>query len=246
MTEAEKTEEEQLRGKKKQNDGLQIRLQDEFDAAIKLRDKLIAEIGNLVPDDVPVSEDEAFNGKIRKWGELRLNIDNKLRHHHELLYMIGGYEPERGAKVAGHRGYFLTGAGVILNMALQNYGINFLLERKYTPVYPPFFMKKSVMEKTAQLSEFDEALYHVNEISHTAAAAAAANEKNEMKENDNKFSVCYVWFVCDLVWILLIFWILTGLNGIFCILLGKIFEFSFGSVFFLVYIDLKDVFLMNF
>ena len=30
-----------------------------------------------------------------------------------------------------------------------------------TPLQPPFFMKKEVMAETAQLEEFDEALYHV-------------------------------------------------------------------------------------
>ena len=170
MTEEEVAQENELRARKKANDLRQAELQDEFDAAIAKRDEEIAKIGNLVPDDVPVSKDEAFNGKVRHWAPeagLRKNEDNKLKHHHELLYMIGGYEPERGAKVAGHRGYFLTGPGVILNMALQNYGVQFLLKRKYKPVYPPFFMRKSVMQKTAQLSEFDEALYHVNEKKST-------------------------------------------------------------------------------
>jgi len=29
--------------------------------------------------------------------------------------MIDGYDSKRGAKVAGHRGYFLKGFGVLLN-----------------------------------------------------------------------------------------------------------------------------------
>ena len=56
---------------------------------------------------------------------------------------IGGYDPERGQKIAGHRGYFLKGVGVLLNNALINYGINFLNKRSYELVQPPFFMKKS-------------------------------------------------------------------------------------------------------
>jgi seryl-tRNA synthetase len=36
----------------------------------------------------------------------------------ELLWRIGGFEDERGRKVAGHRGYFLTNAGVLLNQVL--------------------------------------------------------------------------------------------------------------------------------
>jgi seryl-tRNA synthetase len=49
------------------------------------------------------------------------------------------------------------------NMALINYGIAFLLQRKYTPVQPPFFLNRDQMAKTAQLSQFDEELYHVTE-----------------------------------------------------------------------------------
>ena len=111
---------------------------------------------------MPISDNEEKDNKlIKKVGKLRINESKKLRHHHELLWMIGGYEPDRGVQVCGHRGYFLTGPGVLLNMALQNYGIQFLLKKDYKPVYPPFFMDKSMMAKTAQLEEFDEALYHV-------------------------------------------------------------------------------------
>lgn len=80
-----------------------------------------------------------------------------------MLYQIGGYEPKSGVDVAGHRGYFLKGPGVILNLALQRYGIDFLIsdEFKYEPIQPPYFMNKEVMAETAQLSEFDEELYHV-------------------------------------------------------------------------------------
>jgi seryl-tRNA synthetase len=55
---------------------------------------------------------------------------------------IGGYDPKRGQKIAGHRGYFLKGPGVLLNNALLNYGLTFLNKRNYTPVQPPFFMKR--------------------------------------------------------------------------------------------------------
>ncbi len=63
--------------------------------------------------------------------------------------------------MAGHRGYFLTGDGVDLNQALITYGLDFLRDRGFKKMQPPFFMNKAVMGKTAQLSEFDEALYKV-------------------------------------------------------------------------------------
>lgn len=67
-----------------------------------------------------------------------------------------------GVKIAGHRGYFLTGDGVDLNLALINYGLDFLRKKSYKKIQAPFMMKKEVMAATAQLSEFDEALYGVS------------------------------------------------------------------------------------
>ena len=49
-------------------------------------------------------------------------------HHHEVLAMIDGYVPEKGAEIAGHRAYYLKGWGMRLNLALQKYGIDFLLK----------------------------------------------------------------------------------------------------------------------
>lgn len=75
--------------------------------------------------------------------------------------MIGGYDPERGTKIVGHRGYFLTNIGVALNQALINYSLAFLNKKKYTLLQTPFMMNKDVMAKVAQLSQFDEELYKV-------------------------------------------------------------------------------------
>lgn len=124
-------------------------------------DKKISVVGNLVHESVPVGMDEEkCNKEISKWGECRKS-EAGLFHHHQLMEMIDGYEFKQGSKVAGHRAYYLKGAGVLLNQALINYGLNFLMTKKYTPLQPPFFMKQEVMAATAQLEEFDEALYKV-------------------------------------------------------------------------------------
>lgn len=48
-----------------------------------------------------------------------------------LLDMV---EFERGSKVAGHRGYYLKGNGVLLNQALINFGLATLVKNEYTPL----------------------------------------------------------------------------------------------------------------
>jgi len=132
----------------------------EEDARLLMEAKLQT-IGNIVHPSVPVSNDEANNLEVRKWGEAVKRTDGHF--HSELLAMIDGYDQERGTKVAGHRAYFLKGWGFKLNMALIQYGISFLEARGYIPMHTPFFMKKTVMALTAQLSEFDDQLYKVGE-----------------------------------------------------------------------------------
>jgi len=49
----------------------------------------------------------------------------------------------------------------MLNQALINFGLTFLKKRGFTGLQPPFFMRKDVMAKCAQLAQFDEELYKV-------------------------------------------------------------------------------------
>jgi seryl-tRNA synthetase len=88
--------------------------------------------------------------------------------HHEVLTRLDGYDPERGVKIAGHRGYCLTGYGLFLNLAMVNYGLEFLFNKGYKPNQPPYFMLKEYMAKTAQLEQFDEELYKVVEGENSA------------------------------------------------------------------------------
>jgi seryl-tRNA synthetase len=93
-----------------------------------------------------------------------LEIDGKTLgklHHHEIMNLIDMVDLERGTKVAGHRGFFLKGVGVLLNQALINFGIETLYKAKYTPLQPPYFMKANIMHETCQLSDFEENLYKV-------------------------------------------------------------------------------------
>ena len=44
----------------------------------------------------------------------------------------------------------------LVQLALQT-----LVEKDFTPLYTPFFMRKDVMQEVAQLSQFDDELYKV-------------------------------------------------------------------------------------
>jgi seryl-tRNA synthetase len=135
----------------------------------------LCKLGNIVDDSVPFATDEdEDNDVVCVWPmpenlQLPCRIGNiayelpgvKPLTHDDLLWRIGGYDPGRGSKVAGGRGYFLRDAGVLLNQAIINFAIAFLRDLGYSAVQVPFFMKKDLMAGVAQLSDFDEQLYKV-------------------------------------------------------------------------------------
>ena len=50
----------------------------------------------------------------------------------------------------------------LLQQALVQLAMHSLVEKDFTPLYTPFFMRKDVMQEVAQLSQFDEELYKVS------------------------------------------------------------------------------------
>ncbi|KHN95433.1 Seryl-tRNA synthetase, class IIa [Metarhizium album ARSEF 1941] len=134
----------------------------EKDALLRAK---IKTVGNYVHDSVPVSNNEDNNVVERTWAPdgVSLKQRDNILSHHEVLLRLDGYDPDRGVKVVGHRGYFLRQWGVFLNQALINYGLEFLSNRGYTALQTPQFMLKDYMGKTAQLEQFDEELYKVTD-----------------------------------------------------------------------------------
>ena len=132
--------------------------------------KKIFQVGNIVHPSVVISNDEENNELVRTWKPEELETVGPIASvtgkpaslsHHEILLRLDGYDPDRGVKISGHRGYFLRNYGVFLNQALINYGLHFLAAKGYIPLQAPVMMNKEVMAKTAQLSQFDEELYKV-------------------------------------------------------------------------------------
>jgi seryl-tRNA synthetase len=114
-------------------------------------DALIAPLGNLVHDSVPISDNEDNNRIERMVGEPRQ--EDKLYNHVDLVQLLDIVSLDEGQEVAGGRGYFLKGEGVLLNQALINCAMQFLYKKGYTPMHTPFFMRKSMMAKCAQVRE---------------------------------------------------------------------------------------------
>ena len=147
-------------GGEEEGRGRYCRSRDQGEGADQLRDETIGKIGNLVPDSVPVDDDEDNNLVVDTYGSFER--EEWMLSHYDLVQLAGMANTVKGSTVAGSRGYFLLGAGMRLNQALISYAVQFLAERGSTMVQTPFVMNQSLMGKVAQLGDFDEQLYKVS------------------------------------------------------------------------------------
>lgn len=138
------------------------------------RNESLKEMGNLLHSSVPVTDNEDFNRVERTFGDCAAD---KKHSHVDLVELIDGFDGQRGAVVAGSRGYYTKGPIVFLEQALISLALQILDKKNYTPLYTPFFMKKEVMQEVAQLSQFDEELYKVVGKSSEVAGDTSVEEK---------------------------------------------------------------------
>lgn len=115
---------------------------------------------NLVDPAAPIGGEEDFV-VIEEVGTPRTFSDFEAKDHVEIGKLIGAIDTERGAKVAGSRSYYLTGAGAMLEFALVNYAIQSAVKAGFVPVIPPVLVRPEAMEGTGFLGQAAENVYRI-------------------------------------------------------------------------------------
>jgi seryl-tRNA synthetase len=85
----------------------------------------------------------------------------KIKSHIEIANELDLVDFERAGKIAGARFYFLKNDLVKLGLALTNFAIDYLMEKEYTVVQPPYMIKKEAMEGAVILNDFEETIYKI-------------------------------------------------------------------------------------
>ncbi len=124
--------------------------------------QLVMQLSNLLDTEAPIGGEEDFV-TIEHVGTPRDFTKDGFepKDHVELGKLLGAIDTERGAKVAGSRSYYLTGAGAMLEFALVNYAIQSALKNGFTPVIPPVLVNPSAMEGTGFLGQAAENVYRI-------------------------------------------------------------------------------------
>jgi len=124
--------------------------------------KLAFSIPNLLHESVPIGLDNSANQEIFKWGEIP-KFDFQIKGHEDLAKNLNTLDIERAAKTAGARFYYLKGDLVKLGFAITAFALDFLSEKGYNLIQPPYMINRKAMEGAIILDDFDDVVYKVEE-----------------------------------------------------------------------------------
>lgn len=118
--------------------------------------ELLQKIPNLPDERAPVGKDEAGNVVLREVGE-KLDFDFLPKDHLELGTTLGILDFETGSRVSGSGFYYLRGAGVLLELALVRYALDFLSRKGFVLWLTPDLARSRFYLGTGYLPKGPEA-----------------------------------------------------------------------------------------
>lgn len=171
----------------------------ELKEVMKEWQSLMLMVPNVPDASVPEGESDADNEEIKTWGTLP-KFDFTPKNHIDIMTALGMADFERGAKVAGFRGYFLKGTGALLSFAIWRYALDFFVSQGLTLLQVPSLVRKETLLGTGYLPQGEEDLYKTQDGEYLAGTAEVAtmgyyqNEmlaKEELPKKFLSFSPCF-------------------------------------------------------
>lgn len=127
--------------------------------------KLMLHVPNIPDPAAPIGKSDADNVVIDTWGEKTVfNFEPK--DHIEIMTKLGMVDFERGTKVHGFRGYFLTGDGVRLCFAIWNYAMDFWNTKGFNPVIPPINTRREALLGCGFIPQGEADIYKAQDDSY--------------------------------------------------------------------------------
>ncbi len=116
-------------------------------------------IPNLVDKSVPLG-DASKNKIIETYGKIP-KFKFKPKDHVDILEPLDLLDTQTASNVAGSRFYYLKGDLVRLNYALLCLALDFLKQKGFTLIQPPFMLRKNVLEGAIPFTAFEEMIYKI-------------------------------------------------------------------------------------
>ena len=157
-------------------------------------------IPNIIDKSVPIGKDDSENVEIQRFGEPKLK-DFEIPYHLDILEALDGIDLDSARKVAGNGFYYLTGDIARLHSAVLTYARDFMINKGFTYVIPPFMIRSNVVTGVMSFAEMDQMMYKIegedlyligtSEHSMIGRFIDTINDKNKLPYTMTSYSPCF-------------------------------------------------------
>lgn len=117
-------------------------------------------IPNMIEDTVPIGKDDSENVELERFGE-PVVPDFEIPYHTEIMEKFDGIDLDSARRVAGNGFYYLMGDIARLHSSILSYARDFMINKGFTYVVPPFMIRSAVVDGVMSFEEMDGMMYKI-------------------------------------------------------------------------------------
>ncbi len=122
--------------------------------------EIMMTIPNIIDPSVPIGKDDSENVELQKYGEPVLP-SFEIPYHTDIMEKFNGIDLDSARKVAGNGFYYLMGDIARLHSAIISYARDFMINRGFTYVIPPFMIRSNVVTGVMSFAEMEGMMYKI-------------------------------------------------------------------------------------
>ena len=117
-------------------------------------------IPNIIDPSVPIGKDDSENVELQRFGD-PVVPDYPIPYHTEIMEKLHGIDMDAAGRVAGNGFYYLLGDIARLHSACLSYARDFMIDRGFTYVIPPYMIRRAVVDGVMSFDEMDAMMYKI-------------------------------------------------------------------------------------
>ena len=121
---------------------------------------IMLKLPQMIDPSVPIGPDDSCNVEVQRFGEASIP-DFPIPYHTEIMESFGGIDLDAARRVAGNGFYYLLGDIARLHEAVLAYARDFMIDKGFTYVIPPFMIHGAVVEGVMSFAEMDGMMYKI-------------------------------------------------------------------------------------
>ncbi len=125
----------------------------------QIRERMLV-IPNIIDDSVPLGKDDSENVERYRVGEASLKAFD-VPYHVDIMERFNGIDLDSARKVSGNGFYYLMGDIARLHSAILSYARDFMIDRGFDYVIPPYMIRSNVVTGVMSFSEMENMMYKI-------------------------------------------------------------------------------------